>query len=126
MRPLFIESTPKTPQIDFNYHKGEFSIKGMSCAEFALDFYRPLFKWLDQYNPTPASQTTFHFHLKYYNTNSAKCILQLLERIAKLKESGHQVKVKWFYTPDDEQMIADGENYGAILDLPIQLVEVQN
>lgn len=124
MTHLILESTPKTPNIAFNNDSGIFEIKGMSCAEYALDFYKPVFDWLDEYMERPKLKTTLNVKLKYFNTSSAKCILQLLERIGKIKEKGFEIEVNWFYNKDDEQMIADGENYSVILGLPIRLVEL--
>lgn len=121
MGHLLIESTAKTPYINFNGQSGELEIKGMSCAEYAFNFYKPIFDWLDNYIKQPTSKTTLNVKLKYFNTSSAKCILQLLERIGTLHEKQHLVEVNWYYEKDDEQMIADGENYGLLLGLPIQL-----
>lgn len=122
---LILESTPKTPDVHFDRDSGIFEIKGMSCAEYALDFYRPVFEWMDGYMANPKSKTTLNVKLKYFNTSSAKCILQLLERIGKIQEKGFSIEINWFYNKDDEQMITDGENYSVILGLPINLVEIE-
>ena len=125
MTHFILESTPKTPEIAFDVDTGIFEIKGMSCAEYALDFYKPIFDWLDEYLNTPKPNTILNVKLKYFNTSSAKCILQLLEKVGKISEKGFSVEINWFYNKDDEQMIADGENYGVILGLPIRLIELE-
>lgn len=125
MTPLICESTPKTPDIAFDSVTGIFEIKGMSCAEHALDFYKPIFDWLDEYSANPRPVTILNVKLKYFNTSSAKCLLQLLERIGNIKENGFDVQIYWFYNKDDEQMITDGENYSVILGLPIKLIEIE-
>ena len=123
MMPLNIESTLKTPEVNFNPTTGDFSIKGMSCVEHALDFYKPIFQWLDVYKENPSQKTTLNIQFKYFNTSSAKCILQMLERIAVLPEKSTQLEVNWFYDVSDEQMLEDGENYSEILGIPFNLVE---
>lgn len=125
MTPLIRESTPKTPDIFLDNATGIFEIKGMSCAEHALDFYKPVFDWLDEYTRNPKSLTVLNVKLKYFNTSSAKCLLQLLERMGKIRENGLEIEIYWFYNKDDEQMIMDGENYSVILGLPIKLVELE-
>lgn len=124
MEPLYIESTLKTPEVKFNNHTGIFEVKGMSCAEYALDFYKPLFSWLDKYIEDPQSKTTVNIHFKYFNTSSAKCILQLFERITQLEVAGRQLEINWFYNKNDEQMLADGENYSEILGVDFIMKEV--
>lgn len=124
MEPLIIESTLKTPEVKFNNRTGIFEVKGMSCAEYALDFYKPLFNWLDKYIEDPQPKTTVNIHFKYFNTSSAKCILQLFERIAQLESAGRQLEINWFYNKNDEQMLADGENYSEILGINFLMQEV--
>lgn len=123
MKPLVIKSTPKTPEVCFDPLTGIFEITGMSCAEHALSFYTPIYTWLDTYVQKALPQTTLNFKLKYFNTSSAKCILQLLERVEKLRLNGKELEINWFFTPDDEQMITDGENYSSIIGIPFNMIE---
>lgn len=125
MSCLNIKSTTKTPDVLFDLQTGVLDIKGMSCAEFALEFYRPVFEWVDSYQKDPKKKTVVNFQLKYFNTSSAKCLLQLLERFAAIRRKGLEVEINWFYIKNDEQMIQDGENYSEILDLPFNMIEIQ-
>lgn len=124
MNPLILKSTPKTPDVHFDNHTGLFDIKGMSCAEYALDFYNQIFEWLDQYISAPKPKTILNIQFKYFNTSSAKCILQLLERFTTLFNKGYEIDINWLYTINDEQMLQDGENYSEILGLPFNLKEI--
>lgn len=125
MSCLNIKSTTKTPDVLFDLQTGVLDIKGMSCAEFALEFYRPVFEWVDSYQKDPEKKTIVNFQLKYFNTSSAKCLLQLLERFSAMRRKGLEVEINWFYIKNDEQMIQDGENYSEILDLPFNMIEIQ-
>jgi hypothetical protein len=125
MSRLLIQATSKTPLISFNDQNGDFDIKGMSCSEYAFDFYKPVFEWVEEYIKSPADKTTLNIQLKYFNTSSAKCILQLLERVAMLLKKEQAVEVNWFYEKDDEQMITDGENYSVLLGFPFKLHEIK-
>lgn len=124
MEPLVIESTLKTPEVKFDNEAGIFDVKGLSCAEYALDFYKPLFKWLDNYMQNPQPKTIINIHFKYFNTSSAKCILQLFEKLASLEKQGHQLEIHWFYNKNDEQMLADGENYSEIIGIDFIMQEL--
>lgn len=124
MTKLTIKSTPKTPDVSFDAATGVLEIKGMSCAEHALNFYKPIYVWLDEYIQNPASDTVLNFKLKYFNTSSAKCILQLLEKVEKLNSTGKKLTINWYFVTDDEQMIADGENYSSIIGIPFNMIEL--
>lgn len=124
MLPLILKSTPKTPEVNFDNHTGLFEIKGMSCAEYALEFYHQLFDWLDAYIKNPQPKTILTIQFKYFNTSSAKCVLQLLERFSVLNTHSHQVIINWCYSQNDEQMLHDGENYSEILGMNFNLKEI--
>ena len=61
--------------------------------------------------------------LEYFNTSSSKCILDVFKKLETL--SGTEVSVKWYYEEDDEDMLEAGEDYEAIIDLPFEMIEVE-
>lgn len=124
MNTLLIEATKKTPTVEFNNLTGELSIAGMSCSENALGFFNPLFDWIAEYTKEAKDVTTINFKLKYYNTSSAKCILDILDKLLVLKEFNKQLVVNWYYDPNDDEMLESGENYSAILEYPFNLLEI--
>lgn len=124
MNSLLIEATKKTPTVDFNNLTGELNIAGMSCSENALGFFNPLFDWISEYTKEAKDVTTINFKLKYYNTSSAKCILDILDKLLVLKEYNKQLVVNWYYDPNDDEMLESGENYSAILEYPFNLLEI--
>lgn len=124
MIPLKIEATLKTPYIHFDNETGNFIIKGMSCAEYAREFYAPINEWLDNYAKQPSKETVVNIEFKYFNTSSAKSILLLLQKFNNIRNTGKEVVINWFYEKNDEQMIQDGENYSEILNFPFNLKEI--
>lgn len=106
-----------------NGDAGIMEMKGMSSSENSLVFYKPILEYLDNCNETDKAVTTVDFSFKYFNTSSAKCILDVLERFADLKQEGKSVKVNWYFETLDEEMQGAGENFSAILDLPINIIE---
>ncbi|MDQ3394581.1 MAG: DUF1987 domain-containing protein [Bacteroidota bacterium] len=124
MEPLIIEPTLKTPAIHFDNATGTCTLKGMSCAEYAKEFYNPVNQWIDVYSKDPKPETTVNIQFKYFNTSSAKCILGLLQKFNVLRTLGKKVTINWYHEKNDEQMIQDGENYSEILNLPFELKEI--
>jgi len=125
MDPLIIEESIKTPTISFDSSSGVLEIKGKSIPENSLEFYKPIFDWLDKYSGNPASQTEFRVQLEYFNTSSSKCLLDLFRKLESAAVSGaSKVKVSWFYEADDEDMMEAGDDYQALVKIPFELIKV--
>ncbi len=122
MKPLKIESTHKTPKVYLDPEEGVFEISGRSIPEDSVGFYKPILEWLDEYGKNPNEKTEFKFELEYFNTSSSKNILELLKRLEEIYEKGHDVKVIWYYDEDDEDMEETGEDYQALLKVPVELI----
>jgi len=118
MRPLLIASTAKTPEIQFDADQGQLILSGRSIPENAVDFYRPVLDWAQAVG-SDASLTVM-VQLEYFNTSSSKCLLDLFKRL----ENGKDVKVKWHFDADDEDMLEAGEDYDHIVSLPFTFIEV--
>ena len=122
MEDLNLEGTAKTPTVDFKSN-GELLIKGRSIPENSIEFYKPIIDWLSDYGNSPQSDTAVNIQLEYFNTSSSKCILDVFKKLESLPDTS--VKVKWYYEEDDEDMLEAGEDYEAIIDLPFEMVEVE-
>lgn len=120
-----IEGTAKTPQIEFNAGNGKLLIKGRSIPENSIEFYKPLIDWIDAYAVSADVNTEVNIQLEYFNTSSSKCILDVFKRLEQIKNAGKSVTVKWHYEVDDEDMLEAGEDYQAIIDLPFQMIEIE-
>lgn len=115
----------KSPEIVFDAQKGSFEISGMSSCENAPEFYRPVIDWLEQYadSENRPKKIEANIKYKYFNTSSAKCIIDVLEKITNLHYAGSQVAINWFYEPSDEEMIEAGENFSDLLEFKFNFVE---
>ena len=122
MEDLNLEGTAKTPTIDFKSN-GELLIKGRSIPENSIEFYKPIIDWISDYGNSPQSDTSVNIQLEYFNTSSSKCILDVFKKLESLSDTA--VKIKWYYEEDDEDMLEAGEDYEAIIDLPFEMVEVE-
>lgn len=122
MEGLLLEATNLTPYISFDAENGKLELKGRSIPENSLEFYKPVFEWLDNYVTTPASKTIVEIKFDYFNTSSSKCILDILKKIDKIDEAGEDVLIKWYYDEADEDMMEAGEDYSDLLDAPFDLI----
>ena len=112
MDKLIIEPGIKTPHITFDAANGSLEIKGKSIPENSIEFYKPVYDWLDAYTTQPKDQTLLTVQLEYFNTSSSKCLLE------------GKVNVKWLYEEDDEDIMEAGDDYQTIVKLPFSIEKI--
>lgn len=80
MEKLIIESSGTSPFIDFDFEKGVIEIKGRSTVENASAFYARLVEAIKRYSQEPKERelTTINITLEWFNTGSAKALLDIL------------------------------------------------
>lgn len=123
MENLIIEGTPKTPEVKFLSSNGTLELRGRSIPENSVEFYQPLNEWIDDYSGSPQEKTVIDIKLEYFNTSSSKCILDIFKKLEALR--GTQVAVNWYFEEDDEDMEEAGQDYQAIINLPFNMVAVE-
>lgn len=115
-----------TPDVLFDYANKKFEISGRSFPADADGFYQPLIKWLDDYkNSNPESETVFEVRMDYFNTASAKMLLDIFFKLEDIAETVNDVKIQWYYLAEDEDMLEAGEEFNEIVELEFEFVEFQ-
>jgi hypothetical protein len=123
MNALHLEGTAKTPAVNFT--AGLLEISGKSIPENSIEFYQPLYNWLDQYSQQPSASTSLKVQLEYFNTSSSKCLLDVFRKLEAIQKSGKgSVTVTWMYEEEDEDMMEAGEDYREIVGLPFTIEKV--
>ena len=117
-------ATVETPFINFDPHKGEFIIKGVSIPQNPEEFYSVIYQWLDRYIKMPQPLTILKCFIFYFNTSSAMRLLGMLKKIKKLYDAGYEAKIKWIVFEGDPDMLEAGEDYQNILELPFEFIQV--
>lgn len=136
MNLLQIEPTDFTPKVYLSPENQVFEISGFSRPEDVLGFYRPILKWLEEYSAEIFEakknkiQFTrpfrFVFRLTYFNSSSAKLILQFLELVKNLDSDNIPVNIEWYYDEGDDQILEDGEDIASALDMKFQFFEIKS
>jgi hypothetical protein len=107
---LFVEPTPKTPQIDLNQYNGELILYGRSIPENAAKVYDPVLNWVSQYILTPRPTTNFRLNLEYFNTSTSIWLVKILKVLIQIKVPDY-VLILHIYIPleDFEDMEESGD-----------------
>lgn len=119
------EATSNTPFIDFILQEGTLEIKGRSIPENSFAFYQPLTEALSIYAKSPKERTTLTVVLEYFNTSSAKCLLDFFKALEQLHGKSTNVTIKWGYQEEDENILEAGKEYQSMLKLNFELMQVE-
>ena len=134
MNALTIEPTEFSPEVLLDPDKNKFVISGESRPENAGKFYQQILKWLDDYYSLRYWKDTqfggddaaavFEFRFEYFNSTSAKFLLDILKKIKKYREDNVNVNVKWYYDEPDIDMKDSGEEFSKMTGMPFELISV--
>ncbi|MGD9992360.1 MAG: DUF1987 domain-containing protein [Salinivirgaceae bacterium] len=130
MNPLIIEQTPATPKIHFDFTHKLFEIIGCSRPEDVRIFYMPIIDWLESFKlkipelEKPVNPLEFKFKFDYFNSSSAKFLLDILVLINQIHQKGMPIKVAWYFDENDDDMKEVGEELSEVVDLPFEYIEV--
>jgi len=134
MKALFIESTSNSPKVLFDPANFRFEISGESRPENVSVFYKPILDWIKELELELASRKNtgqidaayeFNFNFDYFNSTSAKYILDFCKKIGVLYSRGHKINVRWHYEEDDEDMLEVGQEMSRMAKIPFDYVEIQ-
>lgn len=129
MEKLTLAPTLNSPGVKLDPETNKFEFKGESRPENVRKFYLPILEWLEKFageytgkgGDTPLE---FSFNLEYFNSTSAKYILDLFKILFTINQSGSPVKVLWHYEEDDEDMYEVGMEMSRMSGISFDYVKV--
>lgn len=133
MEKLIIDATLNTPSVILDPEKNLFQFTGESRPENVRNFYIPVLEWLENYTSEVASLDKenksrvheFHFNFEYFNSTSAKYILDLFKTLSNLHSEGINVLVYWHYEEDDEDMLEVGKEMSRMSRLNFDYIKTE-
>lgn len=118
MERIRIGATPKTPEVLLDADKGILIITGRSIAENPEEFYKEVFEGIERYFEETDSLLEVEVDFEYFNTASAKKIMDLFKTL-----EGHPSKVYWVFEEGDLDMEEAGMDYQSLF--PQLLIELK-
>lgn len=113
MDTIKIQSSERSPEIDFDFATNTFAIRGESYPEDVNEFYGPLMERLESHFQNMKEATvSFTFELIYFNSSTAKILMSMFDMFDETAEAGNSINVIWCFEEDDENMQELGEEYG--------------
>ncbi len=129
MKKLLIEQTSSSPKVLLDPETNSFEISGESRPSDVSSFYTEIISWFDNYSQYLLKSTqkenppVFNLDLEYFNSSSAKYILDLCKMIASTRAKGREIILKWHYEADDMDMLEAGREMSRISKLPFDFVQ---
>ncbi len=123
MRDLIIEPTRKTPEIVFKSN-GELYMNGISLPQNVIDFFMPVFTWLEEFRSHSPKRIQFIIDLVYLDTSSTKAILSMLKVLKKIVPDEGALEIIWKYEHGDMDMLDQGEVLQRTTKIPFRFEEI--
>ena len=124
MEVFTIEGTKKTPDVTLNPN-GRMRLAGRSIPEDASKFFEEVLDWVLEYCKAPKEVTTVDIELEYFNSGSAKYVMQMLRELSEVMSENKQLIVNWHYEEGDDDILERGEYYSTILNIDINFIETE-
>ncbi|MCF4124813.1 DUF1987 domain-containing protein [Methylobacterium sp. SyP6R] len=113
MDRIQIPATSRSPLVDFDFPAGRLLLRGESYPEDAAAFYGPLLQALRACLEEEATPLTFEVALSYFNSSSAKALMNLFMPLEEAAEEGRAVTIRWLYAEGDDTIAEAGEDFAA-------------
>jgi SiaC family regulatory phosphoprotein len=130
MEKLIIEPTANSPQILLDPEAGKFEFSGESRPENVRKFYLPVLEWMEAYTASMAdlgkderpSGLKCLFNFEYFNSTSAKYILDIFKSLNAIHALEISLDIKWLYEEDDEDMLEVGQEMSRMSKLEFEYI----
>ena len=133
MDAIVLEPTATTPKVIIDPVKNVFEMSGESRPENTAKFFSPIVSWFDGYRSVlyfqknsfgKSKKISFDFKLEYFNSTSAKFILDIFYQLEKIRKEGYEAEVVWHHDHRDTDMKESGEEFSKYVpSLPVRYNE---
>lgn len=103
--------TGSTPYILIDEDKGYMRFEGESFHENVISFYQDVSNWIEGYLISDFKKFIFDCELKYFNSSTAKLLLNILIELDDHAVDGKEIIVNWITTADNAIIIECGEDF---------------
>lgn len=118
MENIRISPTERTPEINFDFTQNIFNITGESYPEDVNAFYDNIMEKLKIHLAGLSDASVeLNFELIYFNSSTAKILMELFDLMEETAEKGNKVVVNWIHEEDDDHMEELGEEFGEDLEV---------
>ena len=74
----------------------------------------------------PPASTTVEVTLEYFNSASAKLLINLLHKLSLVRLKNNKFIINWYYEDGDEDILERGEYFSSVLKVPFNFIKISN
>jgi len=112
MDKFFREATEETPHIVFDAETNELNIQGISYPEDHIEFFEPMFDWLEEYfAQLNHADVTVNIKIVYFHSGSTKVLLYFFDKLVEEAGTGTRITINWIYNKEEQDMLEFGEQF---------------
>ncbi|MEI6874007.1 MAG: DUF1987 domain-containing protein [Spirochaetota bacterium] len=120
---LSIEATKSTPRIHYSEERRTLEVFGESYPENSFSFFAPVFAWFHAELPGLA-ELTLEVNVKYMNSSSTKCMLDMLDLLVEAARKGCRTRVRWLHEAGNDRALELAEEFKEEVDIPFEIVAI--
>ena len=129
-----LEQTEKTPRIIFDPNNWLFEMEGNSRPENVRGFYKPIIEHFEEFINVEAPKLSddqkntpfvIRFKLDYFNSSSAKFILDLIMLISRFQTTGVKPQIEWYFEEGDDDMKEAGEEFEELIEQEFKYIMIK-
>lgn len=105
------QKTGSTPYVLVDEEKSFIKIEGESYHENVIGFFKEINDWLENYLESDFDTLTFECGMEYFNSATAKLLLNILINMDEHASDNKKIIVNWISTEDNDIIIECGEDF---------------
>jgi hypothetical protein len=131
MRKLIKNQTSNSPKVILDPDIGRYEISGESRPPDVAGFYGDILNWFDDYSHylmksrDVNNPVVINLDFDYFNSSSAKYILDFCKKIADVRSKGKEIGINWHYEDDDADMLETGREMSKMAKFPFEYIVKQ-
>ena len=131
MDSFIMAPTEDSPSVNFDTVANHFVISGASRPENSRTFYSPIIDWITNYETELQARKqrgddtplVFVYRFDYFNSSSAKFILDILLILKRFSDKGYAIRVEWICDGRDEDMMDMGKEFSEMAELKFDYIQ---
>ena len=104
------QATSRSPEVRFDPDASELTIIGESYPENITAFFSDIEQLIERHIASKPTLLTARFQLAYFNSGSARAILDLVQQLDHGAQNGIDISVEWACDEDDDISIEFAED----------------
>ena len=109
--------------INFDRDNGKLEFSGYLAGEASFNTLTEVIKDLNYCKPP--DNFDVNVNVEYFSSSNTKQVHTIFKKLKDLSDSGSQVRIKWLYELEDDDIYETGEDFSRFFKLPFEFVELK-